>query len=459
MFKDWEEKSKDPVNKQQRKEAKKLRKSMKNVKLEKNSSNATPIGLKKDAETIKSTNSPNKNTLRDSLVSVENTDEAIAVVDEKVGSKLSQNDSKPVPLSIAGVDTKEKEKIIDLKKGKNIPKKKVIPKKSIAKSHLKAVKLLNLNELQDSDEMPIEKTNGIGLNKNVLSISLTDVENTQEAIETDDRIVLSKNTSSNSLMNVENTEEAIETDDEQAKSKPSQNDSKPNSLSIIGIDAVEKEETSDSENEEMKEQTLAPRNKSPMKSHVEKTSRDIQSRLKAISNNSQKADTRGNRQFKARVNASKKSNSLKAVTMLNLNELQDFDEIPIEKKNEIEEETEDNKRKKDTFFLGKGGEVLSESEDEDSANRKQEMDRPALKKRKFDNYDRNSDDFSSRRSLLSDSSQNLRSNFRENSFQRNSSFGDRNNSFKSKERQSSDFRSKGFKNKSFGEKFPSQQFK
>ncbi|GFT55989.1 uncharacterized protein NPIL_636531 [Nephila pilipes] len=83
------------------------------------------------------------------------------------------------------------------------------------------------------------------------------------------------------------------------------------------------------------------------------------------------------------------NSKLKAVTILNLNELQDLDEITIENSNtDMDEETDEHskKQKKDPFFL-REGEISSENDDdkdERQDNRKQNFS--TFEKKPFNNF-------------------------------------------------------------------------
>ncbi|KAF8771790.1 Serum response factor-binding protein 1 like protein [Argiope bruennichi] len=118
-------------------------------------------------------------------------------------------------------------------------------------------------------------------------------------------------------------------------------------------------------------------------------------------------------------------NKIKAITMLDLNELQDVDEIPIEKSDsDIEDENSEDsgKQKKDPFFL-RDGEPVSESDEDETVEREtmRKRDFPSFKKKQYGAFNkREQRDHSFPKSKFEKHSMNGRnSSFRENSFMKN----------------------------------------
>ncbi|CAL1297824.1 unnamed protein product [Larinioides sclopetarius] len=139
---------------------------------------------------------------------------------------------------------------------------------------------------------------------------------------------------------------------------------------------------------------------------------------------------------------------MKAITMLDLDKLQDVDEIPIEKSDsDTEDETDENagKQKKDPFFL-RDGEPVSES-DEDESTEKEipwKRDFPSFKKKPYGNFNKREqrDTSFQRRKFDKHSVNGKNSNFREKGFVKSKefSFKDSKQNFKRTFGDNSDYR-------------------
>ncbi|GIY40906.1 uncharacterized protein CDAR_25331 [Caerostris darwini] len=157
-------------------------------------------------------------------------------------------------------------------------------------------------------------------------------------------------------------------------------------------------------------------------------------------------------------------NKLKAVALLDLNELHDLDEIPVESANDSDEEEviqDLKKQKKDSFFL-RGGEVNSSSDEEDDKAKETTRNYSSFKKKPFDKFTgrKSSNDNSfKKKDFRQSSGHGFKPNFKKNDYQQNRefSFKDSRNNFKRKFGPDSEYRpNKNFKDpkgKSFGQKF------
>ncbi|GBM63372.1 hypothetical protein AVEN_185477-1 [Araneus ventricosus] len=129
---------------------------------------------------------------------------------------------------------------------------------------------------------------------------------------------------------------------------------------------------------------------------------------------------------------------MKAITMIDLNKLQDIDEIPIEKSDsDAEDETDEDsgKQKKDPFFLC-DGEPVSESDEDESAEKgiARKRDFPPFKKEPYVNFNKREqrDNLFQKRKFDKHSVNGRNSNFKEKGFTKNKelSFKDNKRNYK-----------------------------
>ncbi|KAG8186384.1 hypothetical protein JTE90_026802 [Oedothorax gibbosus] len=495
FFKDWEEKSKDPMSKLEKKKAKEIRKNIKNIKFDKNNSNAVPIGSNNDTLVMKNDISTNKNAVNNA-----NIPRKLMAADHKqIKNELDKNRSKVMSSTVVENNAVTKEEISD----KSSKQSKVVLSHQ-NKSHLQVKnKQIKPGKILWNKKEKIEgggRSSVVTVDSNEVEMNSEDEINSDEEEHSDEEkdsddveVEYSDDEKEHSAEEELNSEdedsdkegkstEQMKSDKEGLSNSPSKFKFSPSNEIKNNEDLKMSYEDSDSENSDVEENeadsesdnavedevTVAinkkpnvPKSKSNA-SKLAKDSQDIRSRLQALAESKLKSEIKRKRQKKPNSNKLVQENKTKAVAMINLNELLGLDEFPVEKAEDAVEETSDTKNRKDSFFLGKNGEVISESEDEDSPNPFPAKDRPAFKKKKIDDFAKpssNGDSFK-KKNFSTNSPQNSRSGFKGKDFAKNKrDFEEGDSSFKNRAQRRADLKHKGFQNKSFGERKPSKQFK